>query len=209
MLQALANGLVSRIEGKDLVVWDDKLMDSLQYLLLYRLNWLYTATRYAIERSLWINEYVYGFDYPGTGVLLKYMCEKNKAISFSVGQDGKLHYAEAEEYMKLGPAFTSFYLERMNKANVLEKRSQGKIVGCRIHERFDPILKLACPSCGSGMVEILPDGNYKCNSCQKIFSKPDVVYYCRENHAFDLSSSTFVETYIYSVTDEAKGRISR
>ncbi|MGC8558507.1 MAG: MBL fold metallo-hydrolase [Nitrososphaeria archaeon] len=203
VLQALA---ISLFNNKK-VMENKQLLESTSNLLRYRLNLLFIFRKKAIIKSLRINEYVYGFDIKETESLLQYIKKRDIEIAFGIDSDGTIHYPIAEEVLELSPNFTEIYLHKMTMSGVLEMNYQGQLMGCKIHRRFDPLVRLVCPKCKSYLISQVEERVFECKRCGETFSYPQVEYYCRENHAFDIETSINQEIYSFKLTEEARKRI--
>lgn len=205
--KALAYALLSSSKVKDLSE-KDEVLEMVSDLVRNRLNLLYIFRKKPVFKSMEINEYVYGLDVGSTRELLEKIKE-GKRLKYSVEDDGKIHYKLAEDTLGFGRAFAKYYLDKMEEASVIKKNYGGMIVGCRLHKRFDALVRLVCPRCGSFAIRAVDDGKYKCENCGSEFDKPGTDYVCKEGHAFDLDSSESSEVFEYSLTEEAKKRLER
>ena len=185
---------------------DEEVLEMVSDLIRNRLNQIYILKKGSIYGSMEINEYVFGFDLASTKELLKEMGKGSK-VKFSVLEDGKIHYKLAEDKLGLGRSIAKYYLDKMADAKVLSKAYIGMLMGCRVHRRYDPMLRLVCPSCGSPQIRSFGEKAFKCDSCGQTFEAPRVQYFCREEHAFDFESSERSEVYEYSITSIAKKRL--
>ncbi|MDG7045098.1 MAG: hypothetical protein JRN19_06600 [Nitrososphaerota archaeon] len=108
---------------------------------------------------------------------------------FDTRPEGEINYSITEEALELSPIFTEIYPKGMTEAPALEKNYLGQPMGCGIHRRFDPLVRLVCPTCKSSFIKQVGERVCKCTKCGKTFSYPQIEHCCKENHAFGLDIS--------------------
>jgi predicted RNA-binding Zn-ribbon protein involved in translation (DUF1610 family) len=83
---------------------------------------------------------------PWTRELLRRLIVEGDSLAPKVGEDGLVHYFEADKVLG-GAEATDEWIDRMLASGMLKKSSPIDIVTCPTHFRVDPLVELECLNC--------------------------------------------------------------